>query len=251
MPSCIRCLPVIFFYLTGCENLRRGAIIHEKLGKGVIVKKHIVCLGDSNTHGYCADPRDCADGGARFNEEERWTCLLAKALGEEYLVLEEGLSGRTTAFADPLFEGMSAMDYLYPCLMGHEPVSLLAVMLGTNDTKERFSASAACIALGMEHLVQKAMHIGCWAEKPNILIIAPPVIGEEMEKSCVGGTMGRGCAAKSRGLAPLYADCARRLGCHFFDAAGMEFNRVDYMHLTRRGHGQMAAAMSELIPRIV
>ena len=25
------------------------------------MKKHILCLGDSNTHGYCADPADCAD----------------------------------------------------------------------------------------------------------------------------------------------------------------------------------------------
>ena len=41
------------------------------------MKKHIVCLGDSNTHGYCADPQDCADPVlARFNEEERWTKLL-------------------------------------------------------------------------------------------------------------------------------------------------------------------------------
>ena len=41
----------------------------------VTMKKHIVCIGDSNTHGYCADPNDCADGGIRFNENERWTCL--------------------------------------------------------------------------------------------------------------------------------------------------------------------------------
>ena len=54
------------------------------------MKKHILCLGDSNTHGYCADPADCADGGIRFNEDERWTCLLQKALGEDYLVTETG-----------------------------------------------------------------------------------------------------------------------------------------------------------------
>ena len=23
------------------------------------MKRHILCLGDSNTHGYCADPADC------------------------------------------------------------------------------------------------------------------------------------------------------------------------------------------------
>ena len=56
------------------------------------MKKHIICLGDSNTHGYCADPADCADPQlARFNEDERWTCLLQKGLGEGCLVFEEGL----------------------------------------------------------------------------------------------------------------------------------------------------------------
>ena len=81
------------------------------------MKKHIVCLGDSNTHGYCADPADCADSALqRFNEEERWTQLLQKALGEEYLVIEEGLSGRTTVFDDPLSEHLAALDYIWPCL---------------------------------------------------------------------------------------------------------------------------------------
>ena len=52
------------------------------------MKKHIVCFGDSNTHGYCADPDDCLGGGIRFTEEQRWTRLLQKALGEDYLVIE-------------------------------------------------------------------------------------------------------------------------------------------------------------------
>lgn len=66
------------------------------------MKSHIICLGDSNTHGYCADPSDCADSSLlRFNEEERWTCLLQKALGEEYLVVEEGLSGEPLFFQIP------------------------------------------------------------------------------------------------------------------------------------------------------
>ena len=74
------------------------------------MKKHIVCLGDSNTHGYCADPNDCADHGNRFNENERWTCLLQKALGEDFHVLAEGLSGRTTVLPSALQEGMPALD---------------------------------------------------------------------------------------------------------------------------------------------
>ena len=88
------------------------------------MKKHILCLGDSNTHGYCADPADCADGGIRFNEDERWTCRLQKALGGEYLVTEEGLSGRTTVFVDPIHESMDALSVAYPLLKSHEVIDL-------------------------------------------------------------------------------------------------------------------------------
>ena len=132
------------------------------------MKKHILCLGDSNTHGYCADPNDCADHGIRFNEDERWTCRLQKALGEEYLVTEEGLSGRTTVFVDPLHESMDALSVAYALLKSHEVIDLLIIMLGTNDVKERFGANAACIGAGMERLLLKVKSVDCWGGKaPN------------------------------------------------------------------------------------
>lgn len=218
------------------------------------MKKHIVCLGDSNTHGYCADPTDCADGGDRFNESERWTRVLEKLLGEEYLVLEEGLSGRTTVFPDPLHEGMPALDVAYPVLMSHEPVDLLIIMLGTNDTKERLGMNAACIALGMNRLIEKCKSVPCWGNHaPNILVICPPHIGEEMEKTTsVGPTMGSGCAAKSRELAQYMEPVVKAQGCAWLDAQGIaEFNQVDYMHLTRKGHAGLAKKLAEIIPALV
>lgn len=102
------------------------------------MKTHILCLGDSNTHGYCADPKDNADGGIRFNENERWTCRLQTALGDKYLVTEEGLSGRTTVFVDPIHESMDALSVCYALLKSHEVIDLLILMLGTNDVKEPF-----------------------------------------------------------------------------------------------------------------
>lgn len=216
------------------------------------MKKHIVCFGDSNTHGYCADPADCVDGAlARFNESERWTCLLQKSLGGDYLVLEEGLSGRTSVFSDPLCEGLCGMDYLAPCLKSHEPVGLLIIMLGTNDTKERFGVNADCIAQGLERLVRKAQSVDCWGGKPpNILLVAPPPIKDEMELSPVAGCMGAGCAKKSRALPPLLEAAASRTGVAFFDAKVCEFNRIDYMHLTKKGHAQLAKMLAELVPEL-
>ena len=217
------------------------------------MKKHIVCFGDSNTHGYCAEPADCADGGDRFNEDERWTCLLQKALGEEYLVLEEGLSGRTTVFPDPLHESMAGLDVIYSTLMSHEPVDLLIIMLGTNDTKERLGANAACIGIGMERLVMKAKTVPAWRNGvPHILLIAPPHIGEGLYRVPEGAAMGAGCPEKSRGLARQFAEVALRQGCAFLDAEGLaEFNTHDCMHLTRKGHSQLAGELSKLVPELI
>ncbi|MFR8169898.1 MAG: SGNH/GDSL hydrolase family protein [Marvinbryantia sp.] len=212
--------------------------------------KHIVCFGDSNTHGYCAE------NNGRFDETQRWTCLLQKGLGDDYLVLEEGLSGRTTCFTDPIHEGLNGLDYIYPCLMSHEPVDLLIIMLGTNDTKERFGSSAACIALGLKRLIAKAIATtDCWRDgKPNILVVTPQNIGREYADTEVAQTMGRGCAKKSEGLAAQYEQIAKMMGCHYLDAnqvvsAGP--NQVDFMHLTEDGHRQLAQALLKIIPTIM
>lgn len=219
------------------------------------MKKHIICLGDSNTHGYCADPADCADPAlARFNEDERWTCLLQKRLGSGYVVYEEGLSGRTTVFDDPLYEGLSALPYLWPCLKSHEPVSLLIVMLGTNDTKERIGANAFAIGLGMRRLIQKAQTIDCWGPggKPNILVIAPPVISEKLLTSPVADEMGTGIVEKSQKVPAQFQTVCEAAGVHFLDAneIGCEFNEIDFMHLTRAGHARLAETLAALVPTL-
>ena len=216
------------------------------------MKRHIICFGDSNTHGYCAEPFDCADRGTRFNEDERWTCLLQKHLGPEFLVIEEGLGGRTTVFEDPLTEGLCGLDVIFPTLMSHEPVDLLIVMLGTNDTKERFGCTAECISVGLERLIVKAQNTECWASDPNILLIAPPHILDGLYDGPFGGIMGAGCPEKSRELAKHYEAVAHRRGCAFLDAEGIaEFNRTDCMHLTRRGHAALAEKLAGLVPQLV
>lgn len=214
------------------------------------MKKHIVCFGDSNTHGYYA-----ATNG-RFDETQRWCCLLQEKLGDGFLVIEEGLSGRTTCFTDPIHEGLNGLDYIYPCLMSHEPVDLLVIMLGTNDTKERFGSSAECIALGLKRLIAKAIAMtDCWnGGKANILVVTPQNIDGRYRASDVGETMGDGCAEKSEKLAKEFAKIAQQMGCHYMDANQVitaPVNDIDYMHLTLEGHRQLAEALAEEIGEIL
>ena len=69
-------------------------------------KTRIVCYGDSNTWGYCAAT------GCRYDDDQRWVPMLQQLLGERYSVVEEGLSGRTTVFDDPLFPALNGLRYL-------------------------------------------------------------------------------------------------------------------------------------------
>ena len=100
-------------------------------------------------------PSESADHGSRYNEEERWTCLLQKALGEEYLVIEEGLSGRTCVYDDPDMDSVNLLPVLHVLLNSHEPLDLLILMLGTNDSKVKFNTDARKIAKGMQILLEE------------------------------------------------------------------------------------------------
>lgn len=206
--------------------------------------KEILCFGDSNTHGYNSE------NNGRFPIEQRWTGILAGLLGEKAHVIEEGLSGRTCVFDDPIHEGLNGLSAVYGTMMTHEPLDTMVIMLGTNDTKERFGASAPVIGLGMQRLVQKALITPAWRALPDILIVAPVPIDARYSTCTCAGTMGGGCAEKSEGLAAQYTKIVAALPhCRFFDAAqiGSLLHPNDYMHLAREGHAALAHALAPLL----
>lgn len=223
--------------------------------ENTIMKKHILCFGDSNTHGKCADPNDCADNkfsSLRFNEDERWPMLLKKHLGEDFLIIEEGLTGRTTVFEDPIHYGLSGIAYLEPCLKTHAPIDVLIIMLGTNDVKDRFPASAPTIGKGMERLIKTAKSIDCWATMPNILIICPAPYDNRLYGSPEAGSMGLGAVEKSQLLAAEYEKVSKANGCRYLNADGIaEYNEIDFIHLTKKGHKALADAVYDAVAGMV
>ena len=99
--------------------------------------KQILCFGDSNTWGYDGESRERLPWGVR------WTSLLQEKLNkEEYRVIEEGLCGRTTVFEDPLRDGRKGTALLPTLLETHAQADVITLMLGTNDCKTVFGASA-------------------------------------------------------------------------------------------------------------
>jgi lysophospholipase L1-like esterase len=211
------------------------------------MNKTILCYGDSNTFGYATVER--AD--SRYSFQERWTGILQGALGSRWRVIEEGLSGRTTVRDDPV-EGdfRNGMAYLLPCLLSHLPIDVVAIMLGTNDLKARFSVSAWDVAEGLGALIDviNSASVGANGKAPEILIIAPPPLLRELP---MHADMFEGAFDKSAQLATRYAAIANKRGVHFLDAGTVaRSSTIDGFHLDPDAHRALGQAVADKVKKI-
>lgn len=209
--------------------------------------KTILCYGDSNTYGY--DP----ETGMRYPEEVRWTGQLRKRLGEEYRVIEEGCNGRTTIYRDPVEGWKNGMDYLKPCLNSHKPIDLVILMLGSNDLKKMYGATAAESAKGAGQLVDVIQTFT--QEKqgfiPDILLVSPPKIGAGISSSSFASSFAESAVEESVQFVVHFQKIAKEKQCHFLDAAAVAPpSKADCLHLSPESHSALAEALYQEVCRI-
>jgi lysophospholipase L1-like esterase len=214
----------------------------------------ILCYGDSNTWGTAtrapASPRE----EPRYAPAERWPGVLQAALGAGWSVIAEGLSGRTTVHPDP-FEGLwlDGSAHLLPCLKSHRPLDAVALLLGTNDLKQRFGVPAGDIAKGIGVLLATIAKSECGPERgaPKMLVICPPPILEtfgtrpDFVETFAGGH------AKSLKLAPAYRAIAAQYGAAFLDAGTViRSSAFDGIHLDKEEHAKLGRAVADTITKL-
>lgn len=210
-------------------------------------ERTVLCFGDSNTWGFEPGTH------ARYPRAVRWTGVLAGQLGAAWHVVEAGLNGRTTVFVDPLGD-KTGLRHLGPVLESAAPVDVVVVMLGTNDLKTRFRASAYEIAEGAGQLVAavRASDAGPAGAAPAVLLVAPPRIASlegwaaRDPDAFEGFEDGwRDGPATSRAFARQYARVARVRGVAFLDAgAHVATSPIDGVHWTAEGHAAFGRAVA-------
>ena len=189
---------------------------------------NILCFGDSNTYGYKPD------GTGRFDTDTRWTSLLQKKLGADHRVIEEGLCGRTTVFQDDLREGCRGLDLIGVSMEMHTPIDLLIVMLGTNDCKTRYNASAGTIAKGLAQV--------------DLLVISPIHLGEGVGDPGFDPEFDEKSVEVSKKLAEEYHKVALLHHAAFLDASAFASpSTTDREHLDAAGHAALANAIYEKV----
>lgn len=212
------------------------------------MQKRILCFGDSNTYGYIPT-------GGRYDAHTRWPMRMQEALGGDFVVIEEGFNGRTCVFDDPVEGGYkSGVKYLPPCLMSHNPLDLVLIMLGTNDTKARFGMTAMTIGQSMMQLVRtaKLYAVNEQGEPARVVIISPPPILENLMGTRHAQCFGEQAIAVSAGLAVEFRRISKLMRCDFFDAAPwVEVSPLDAVHMTANGHIRLAEAMADRVKAMI
>ena len=209
------------------------------------MKKRILLYGDSNTWGYIS-----GSDNERYDEETRWSCLLQKELGEEYVIVEEGQCGRTTVWTDPIENRMSGLDYLWPCLDSQSPLDLVVIMLGTNNLKTYFANTPEDIRDSMARLLDVVAfsQFGREHRAPQVLLAAPVHVKAVPHEPAFGPR----AEENSKRFGPLYRELAKKRGIAFLDASRYAYPAdADGLHIARECHPNLARAFAEKIREIL
>lgn len=211
--------------------------------------KQILVYADSLTWGIIPNTRK------RLAFNQRWPGVMEKRLnasGAGVRVIEDCLNGRRTVWEDPFKPGRNGLQGLAQRIEINSPLSLVILMLGTNDFQfchpynDAWAAAQGIAALVNE--IRKAP-IEPGMPVPPILVIAPPQIRSPQGPIA---PKFKGAETRCAGLADRYRDVAGGLGCSFFDAESVTRSSVvDGVHLDADQHEKLGNALADPVRAIL
>lgn len=208
--------------------------------------KTILCYGDSNAWGFIPAK------ATRYDYDIRWPGITAKLLGEEYRLIEDCISGRTTVYEDPCVKCRCGSDNLGYSLLAHAPLDMVILALGTNDLKFTDSNGsmrgiARLIDLTLNADVAFDAYAPVYPNGVKLLLIGPPVIDASIPEKRPGHALAD-AAHESTLLSEKYERVAKEKGIYFLDASRyVKPSPADCLHMEPEEHAKLGKAVAEKI----
>jgi len=209
--------------------------------------KSILVYSDSLSWGIIPPTRK------RLSEKYRWPCVMETILNQAGLdirVIEDCLNGRRTVWDDPFKAGRKGIVGLAQTIESHSPLSLVIIMLGTNDFQSMHDFTAWHSAQGIARIIQeiRSAEIEPGMPIPEIMVMAPPRIqrpmGEMAEKF-------KGAEIKSSGLASELRMVSDLNNCFYFNVSDVTpASKMDGIHLDSDQHIKLGKAMGTMVKKI-
>jgi len=166
-------------------------------------------------------------------------------------VIEDALNGRRTVWEDPYKPGRNGLLGLEQRIEINSPLSLVLLMLGTNDFQSMHEHNAWHSAQGIGALVRAIRRASLEPDMPipRVVVIAPPPVCTPK------GPMApkfHGAETKSAGLAEAYEQAAKELDCYFFDAGKVvASSAIDGVHLDVEQHAVLGRALAKVVGELL
>ena len=212
--------------------------------------KRILAFGDALTWG-----RKPATHGApaRLPASARWPAAMQAALGRDYVVIDDGLNGRTTDLPDRSNPPANLSTSTSANPSANSPaqsaaLDVVVIMLGGSELTAQGGRTPARIAEGMDKLVLivKDMHggISTLDPSPKVLVVAPPPVAVDAAADPARADT----AGKWAQLAKAYAAVAQKQHVEFLDAAMVvRIDGVDGAHLTAASQQKLGRVIAEKV----
>jgi lysophospholipase L1-like esterase len=204
----------------------------------------VLCYGDSNTWGYVAA------SGVRLGRWDRWPGVLQLELGDDFHVIEEGLSGRTTMYEVPGEPGRNGLAHLPIALETHAPLHAVILALGVNDLFLP-GIDARWAARGVEALIGAVSSSGAGpkGDTPVLLVVTPPPIGPMPDEWEADSPTAR---EESRRLSAEFGRVCTPLGVPMLELERVcEVSPEDGLHFEADAHGAIGRAVAERVRELV
>ncbi|HEY0562113.1 MAG TPA: SGNH/GDSL hydrolase family protein [Methylophilus sp.] len=210
--------------------------------------KQILVYSDSLSWGIIPATR------ARLAFNQRWPGVMEASIntsGHQVRVIEDCLNGRRTVWEDPYKAGRNGLSGLAQRIEVNSPLTLVVLMLGTNDFQSVHHYDVWHSAQGIAALVSAIRQAPIEPDMPvpHILVVAPPPI------TIPQGSMAAkfaGAELKCKGLAEAYRQVSLVQHCTFFDAGAVTSSSdVDGVHLDADQHAILGVAIAKVVDTLL
>jgi len=197
--------------------------------------KTILCYGDSNTWGRKA-------GSTRFPRDEQWVNKLQTKLGEDCLVVQEGLSARIAGNYETEKPWLNGQDPFVAIFLTASPVNVVVIALGTNDLKVQYNQYAQGVVDNLLWYQTSIMRLVETNQNiiPAVIYLLPPNF-ENREGHHRDENLHRDIIAKFQELVPSEQAI-------IFDDLEMD---VDGVHFTTAAHNRVADKVYEKLKELL
>jgi lysophospholipase L1-like esterase len=202
--------------------------------------KKILCYGDSNTWG--CSPID----SSRFDENTRWPMVMSSILGDNFIVIEEGLNGRTVLNLSNENYMLNGMEYIDSLIVTYFPIDILILNLGLNDVFIFEEVTINEILNGIERMINivNDFQTGHGCNIPETVIMSPLKFNSNVEWAHFIELQ----INKLNTFPAAYKNLSIEKNCYFFNTSDyVTGSIIDGSHLDADSHILLGKKMAEFI----